>query len=203
MKSLILRLLPALGALSLAIGSSAALAQCGLQTASIKPASWQPNTGGVHLLLADYDDDDNPSVVGMWHVVFTANKMSGATIPNTVIDNALVVWHSDHTEIMNSARPPQDGNFCLGVWAKTGYLRYHLNHFPWLSNDTTDSNGVVGNPVGPTRIVEDVVVSPDGSHYTGTFTLSTYDTKGNPGVYFSGTLSGTRITVNTTIPQIY
>ncbi|MGA7927610.1 MAG: hypothetical protein WCA20_16670 [Candidatus Sulfotelmatobacter sp.] len=32
---------------------------------------------------------------------------------------------------MNSARPAQDGNFCLGVWTRTGKLKYYLNHIPW------------------------------------------------------------------------
>lgn len=31
---------------------------------------------------------------------------------------------------MNSLRPPQDGNFCLGVWEQTGRSKYYLNHFP-------------------------------------------------------------------------
>jgi hypothetical protein len=48
-----------------------------------------------------------------------------------VIDNALVVWHSDYTEIMNSGRPPQDGDFCLGVWEQVGKSKYKLNHFAW------------------------------------------------------------------------
>ncbi len=69
----------------------------------------------------DRDNDDRPSMVGMWHVAFTAETADPATAPpGTMIDNALVVWHSDRTEIMNSMRPPQDGNFCLGVWKKTG-----------------------------------------------------------------------------------
>src|SRR5215469_1269949 len=46
----------------------------------------------------------------------------GSSTPDldTPIDNALVPWHSDGTELMNSARPPQDGDFCMGVWKRSG-----------------------------------------------------------------------------------
>ena len=73
----------------------------------------------------------------MWHVVFTAQTQNGDAIPvpgGVVIDNSVVVWHSDGTEIMNSARSAQDGNFCLGVWKRTGERPYLLNHIPWQGN---------------------------------------------------------------------
>jgi hypothetical protein len=31
-------------------------------------------------------------------------------------------------------------------------------------------------PGGPTQIVEDIILSRDGNHYTGMFTLDAYDT---------------------------
>ena len=97
--------------------------------------------------------------MGMWHVIFTAKTSFGKDIPDTVIDNALAVWHSDKTEIMNSVRAPQDGNFCLGVWEKTGRSTYYLNHFPWFSNEfPNDTNNGIGMPVGPT-------ISPKRSHW--------------------------------------
>jgi len=40
-------------------------------------------------------------------------------------------------------------------------------------------------------------LSPDGSHYSGSFTLTAYDTSGNQTVTFSGTLVGTRVTITT------
>jgi hypothetical protein len=105
-----------------------AVAQCGMPTGNIKPSSWQPQTGSAHLMrtaMGDDGDEGSPSIVGMWHVMFTAHTVNGNAIQDTVIDNALVVWHSDHTEIMNSVRPPQDGNFCLGVWRQTGAMKYY------------------------------------------------------------------------------
>jgi hypothetical protein len=120
-----------------------------------------------------------------------------------MIDNALVVWHSDKTEIMNSARPPQDGNFCLGVWEKTGARSYYLNHIPWLSNDTTNAPSGIGNPAGPTQITERVTLSEDGKSYSGSFTLVAYNLDGTKAVTFTGVLSGMRITISTPATSLF
>jgi hypothetical protein len=173
-----------------------AMAQC-LSTNLVKPSSWQPQMGGVHLMTTTLGD--SPSIVGMWHVVWTANSMNGESIssPGVVIDNSVVVWHADGTEIMNSSRPAQDGNFCLGVWKQTGRLSYFLNHIPWQGNDSSGGAGGIGNPTGGAQILEQVTLSPDGNHYSGRFSLTAYDTSGNIEVTFTGTLSATRITVGT------
>jgi hypothetical protein len=185
--------------LALAIAPGA-LAQC-LSTKLVKPTSWQPQIGGVRLMttaFGDVGDQGSPSIVGMWHVVFTAHSMNGQAIPDpgAVIDNAVVVWHADGTEIMNSSRPAQDGNFCLGVWKQTGRLSYFLNHIPWQGNDPSGAPGI-GNPEGGAQVLEQVTLTPDGNHYTGSFTLTAYDTASNQTVSFTGTLSATRITVGT------
>ena len=167
--------------------------------ASIQPQSWsgQDSFSSASLLLV-HDSDDG--IVGMWHVTFKAEGNTGAGAPpdGFLIDNALIVWHSDGTELMNSARPPQDGDFCMGVWKRVGESRYKLNHFAWAGNDTTNAPTGIGNPTGPTRIVEEVVLSPDGNHYTGTFTLDAYDMSGNNVAHIIGVISGTRITQETT-----
>jgi hypothetical protein len=205
MRSRICKLASMLVALVLALAiAPGALAQCGLSK-NFKPASWQPSIGVAHLARTAFDDgdEDGPSIVGMWHVLFTAQTMNGGAIPDTVIDNALSVWHSDHTEIMNSVRPPQDGNFCLGVWKQTGRSSFYLNHFPWFANQfPNNTNNGIGAPTGPTRITEKVNVSSDGQHFTGTFTLTAYDTKGNVMIAFTGALSGTRITTSTTMSDL-
>jgi len=113
---------------------------------------------------------------------------------HTPMDNAIVVWHSDKTEIMNSGRPPQDGDFCMDVWKRTGKSRYKLNHFAWGGNDTTNTPSGIGNPTGPTRIVEEVTLSPDGNHYVGTFTLDATDTSGTPMAHIIGVITATRVT---------
>jgi hypothetical protein len=183
-------------ALVLALATAkGAMAQCGLSTKLAKPTSWQPQMGGAHLLEVA---DDSPSIVGMWHVVFTAQTQNGEAIPGgAVIDNSVIVWHADGTEIMNSSRPAQDGDFCLGVWKQTGKLTYFVNHIPWQGNDTSGGASGIGNPEGGAQILEQVTLSQDGDHYSGKFILTAYDTSGNVEVTFTGTLSATRITTGT------
>ncbi len=203
-----------LGALVLAIlGQQNCAAQCGLGGVIKSGASWQlrPNPASVRLLPAAFqeghDSDDHgkwePKIVGFWHVTFTAKTLGGAAIPETVIDNALVVWHSDGTEIMNSGRPAQDGNFCMGVWEQTGPSTYKLNHFA-LGNQYVPGtpNGVVGDPGGPTRIVESVKVASDGNHFSGLFSLTATNTSGNATTVFTGVVTATRITLDTTVADI-
>lgn len=142
------------------------------------------------LLFSDHHEDP---IVGFWKVTFTANGNSD--IPDgAVIDSALVVWHNDGTEIMNSGRPPQDGNFCMGVWERVRKSKYKLNHFA-LGNDPN------GNPAGPSHILETVFLSHDGNSYTGTFTIEAYDTLGNLAAHITGVITATRITVHT--PSVF
>lgn len=161
-----------------------AQAQCGLSTKLIKPSTWNPQIGGAHIMPAALADDGNegaPSIVGMWHVKFAGDVFS---------DNAVVQWHSDGTEIMNSARPPAYGNFCLGVWKQTGKFKYFLNHIPWKGLDQN------GNPQDGTQLLEKITLSPDGNSYTGTYTFTPYE-GGTAGPTFTGTITATRITPST------
>jgi hypothetical protein len=182
-----------------------ALASCIHQGKSSAGVSTLPQTWNKPVsLMAVSDDSGGDPIVGMWHVTFTAEGNTGAGAPpdGAPIDNALVVWHSDGTEIMNSARPAQDGNFCLGVWERVGKNRYKLNHIPWLSNDTTNAPSGIGNPQGPTRIFQEITLSHDGKHYTGTFILDAFDTAGNNVAHIIGAISATRITVDTTVNDL-
>jgi hypothetical protein len=189
----------ALGALAFTLATApAALASCGgLKSPLAHPAGFKPQYGPPRLmpaaLLKDGDDDDRGvSIVGMWHVVFTGETMGGGAyaLPQP-FDNAVAVWHSDGTEIMNSARPAQDGNFCLGVWTRTGERRYLLNHIPWQGNDPS------GNPIDGAQILEEVTLSRDGNHYSGKFTFQLYDSNGKPTLAVTGVVAATRITPDT------
>jgi hypothetical protein len=182
---------------------STANAECGPLKGQFKQQSWDGVSDPASLLLVNGRFAE-PSIVGMWHVTFTAkgNVGSGAPPDGAPIDNSLVIWHSDGTEMMASARPPQDGNICMGIWEKTGRLTYKLNHIPWLNNDTSNAPSGIGNPAGPTRILENVVLNPDGNHYTGTFTLDAYDTSGNVVAHIIGVIKGTRVTINTTVKNL-
>jgi hypothetical protein len=185
----------------LSVWASAACGDANKFGANLHRQSWQdPDSLQPGSLLMIVEDTD--PIVGMWHVTFTAQGNVGGPPDGTPIDNALVTWHSDRTELMNSARPAQDGDFCMGVWKRTGRFTYRLNHFAWFANDTANAPGGIGNPTGPTRILQQVTLDPDGKHYSGTFTLDAYDTSGTQVAHIVGVIAATRITVNTTVPDL-
>lgn len=139
------------------------------------------------------------SIVGLWKVQFISqgNTTHNPSIPDgALIDFGFSQWHSDGTEILNSGgHTPASGNWCLGVWGQTGYLTFELNHFP-ISYDP--ATGAIVNFI---NIREQNTLSPSGDSYAGTFTLDVYDPKGNLVDHLIGNIVGTRITVDTTIPD--
>lgn len=180
---------------------AAAHAGCGdVRGALFQRQAWNGVKSPASLLFVS---DDAASIVGMWHVTFTAQGNQVGPPDGAPIDDALVTWHADGTETMNSGRPAQDGQICMGVWKRTGPLSYKLNHFAWAGNDTANAPYGIGNPSGPTRFQETVALSADGNHYKGTFTLDAYDHDGNLAAHIVGTIQGTRITVDTTVQDIY
>ena len=193
-----------LALLSICLSVTTANAECGDSgkvRAMLHRQSWQGSELTRPSSLLWISDSSDP-IVGMWHVTFTAQGNELGPPDGTPIDNALVTWHSDGTELMNSARPPQDGDFCMGVWKKTGKATYKLNHFAWLANDTANAPSGIGNPAGPTRFFEEITLSPDGKHYSGTFTLDAYDPLGNPVAHVVGRIAATRITLDTTVSDL-
>jgi hypothetical protein len=182
----------------------AARADCGSYVkrgktgAAVVPRAWDGRYG----TLLPISDPSTDGIVGMWHVTFQAEGNPGGPPDDTVIDNAIVVWHRDGTEIMNSARPPQDGQICLGVWEKVGKSKYKLNHFAWAGNDTSNAPSGIGDPAGPTHIVAEVTLCADGKHYSGKFTLDAYDTAGNSTAHIVGKVTATRITVHTKVSDL-
>ena len=198
---------PAFNKFTLALGiilmgtllSGTSFAACGdYSKYKLVPQAWGGQTGS----LLPISDISTEPIVGMWHVTFTAKGNEAGPPDGTPIDNAMVVWHSDGTEIMNSNRPAQDGNFCLGVWEKKGTSRYKLNHMPWQGNDTTNAPSGIGNPQGAVQLIEEISLSPDSKHYTGTFTLDAYDTSGNLTAHITGVIAATRVTVNTKVQSL-
>ena len=137
------------------------------------------------------------SIVGMWEFQFIAKGNAGHTpaIPDGVLlDFGFTQWHSDGTEIQNSAGVP-GGGFCLGVWGQTGFLTFELNHFPIAFNPTS---GAVANYI---NIREQNTLSPSGDSFTGTFTEDIYDPRGNHVDHLAGTVAATRITVDSSFPS--
>lgn len=177
-----------------------ASAQCGyfagpkMGPSSFQPLSWQApaKSGPGSLLLVSEDRSDGAAIVGFWKVLFVAEGNNPPGPPDGVtVDFGFQQWHSDGTEILNSGmRAPATGNFCLGVWKKTGRSRYKLNHFA-LSYDPA------GNFVGPANIREEVVLDRDADSYSGSFAITQFDQKGNPIGGVVGRVTGTRITVDT------
>jgi hypothetical protein len=196
MRSKLRKILAGMGVLLPAVLLAAtANAECGNLAAKYHRQAWKSGDPAATLLQTA---DTLDPIVGMWHVTFTAQGNAAGPPDGTPIDNAMVVWHSDGTEIMNSGRPAQDGDFCMGVWKKAGN-KYYLNHFAWGGNDTTNAPTGIGNPAGPTRITETVTLSADGNSYSGTFTLKATDTAGNQTAHIVGVISATRVTMSTTI----
>ena len=190
-----------LGIFLLAVVSvSTATAQCALvawhKAGMIEPQAWQ---GTSRLIPASFSltagqTAADERIVGFWKVKFLSEGNPG--IPDdTVIDNGFAQWHGDGTEIMNSSRPPATGNFCLGVWGKSGPSSYDLNHFA-LSSDPG------GNLIGPAQIREQVTLDRRGDRYEGTFTIDQYDLSGNPLAHISGRITATRITLETSIADV-
>jgi len=176
----------------------------GQSAGALKRQSWNDsNRYPSGSLILAHDGSGDP-IVGMWKVAFIAKGNTGPEAPpdGAVIDAAIVQWHSDGTEIMNSGRPAQDGNFCLGVWEKVGYNKYKLNHFA-LGNDPDNAPSGIGNPAGPTHIQEGVTLSRDGNQYSGWFILDATDPSGNAGPHIIGVIKATRITVNTPLSVFF
>jgi len=136
------------------------------------------------------------SITGMWQfqLISKGNTSHNPSIPDgALLDFGYTHWHSDGTDIINSAGVP-GGGFCLGVWGQTGYLTFELNHFPIAFSPTT---GAVANYI---NLREQVTLSPSGDSYTGTFTEDIYDPKGNHVDHLAGNVVGTRMTVDSSIP---
>jgi hypothetical protein len=191
-----------LAALALALFAlPSAHAVCGVPKMAATPSSFHPQLGRPHLLNAAYnpfEEFGEQRIVGFWHVKFVSKGSGASAADGKEIDAGYSQWHSDHTEIMNSAgRSPLMGDFCLGVWKQVGERTYLLNHFAagW------DGNGM--NLIGPANIRETVTVDRDGDSFKGTFTIDQYTEAGNVAIHFQGTITGTRITVSTPPTSIF
>jgi hypothetical protein len=198
--------------------TASAGAQClsgaGWQAAP-KPVAWT-TTGGTRLIRAGYqpaglDPGNFAAIVGMWHVKLVAASITyfnnAPQLPFGVGDEAdagYQQWHNDGTEMLNSGgRPPAISSFCMGVWEQIGARTFKLNHFAisWSPG---------GTRVGPTSIVEEVTVSPDGKTFTGQFTITDYleiDSAGGSSLVkqdsVTGPITATRIDVNTPVSPIF
>jgi len=134
-------------------------------------------------------DEDDRSVVGLWHVCFLDD--TGA-----VFDEGFDMWNKGGTELLNDILPPplppySGGFYCEGVYERTGARTFKLRHPAWLSDGT-------GTLVGTAVLLEEVILAKDGKSYSGKFREIIYDLDGHVvmGGDVSGTLQATRITPN-------
>ena len=165
---------------------TAANAACGLTgTGSKSPIRLPMLAQAGNDQLEGFERDRGGSIVGLWHVVYTAD---GSTF-NETLDQ----WHSDGTEFENAWLPPDTGNICFGVWKEVATRTVRLHHIGWLF--TPGSTPPTAS--GTFTLDETNVVARDGKTYTGTFTFKTYDSTGAPtGIEVKGTIAATRITVD-------
>jgi hypothetical protein len=139
------------------------------------------------------------SIVGMWNIQFIAlgNTAHNPPIPDGAqIDFGYTQWHSDGTELMNSAgHTPVTGNWCMGTWVRSGYFSYELSHWA-LSYDATSQ--VLTAKI---NIREQITLDPSGNEFTGTFTITVLNaTTGAELDHLAGTISAQRVTVDQTAP---
>lgn len=134
-------------------------------------------------------------ITGLYYFTQTAEGNGPGGPPDgTLIDFGYQTWHADGTEFMNSgSRPPPSGNFCQGIWERTGQHTYALNHFAlgW------DNTGTVY--IGPVNIREDVTLSNDNNSLSGDFSITQYAPDGSTVLgHVQGTVAATRRTQDST-----
>ncbi len=143
--------------------------------------------------------NNDATPVGMWNVQFISLGNGGHNPPipdGALIDFGYNQFHQEGTEILNSGgHAANTGNFCLGVWVRTGMFTYEVNHFALSYSATT------GALVNKINISEQVTLDPSGNQYSGTFTIYIFDATGTQQVdQLAGTLAATRVTVDQVTP---
>jgi hypothetical protein len=153
----------------------------------------------------DEDSKGPASVVGLWHVIYTATESTSGPLPVPVIPpgppssfqfvESFKTWHSDGTEFDNAFLPPAGGNICFGVWKDLGEGRVKLRHIGLMFAP----DGSISNIF--TQDETDAVAS-NGKTYKGHFDIKLWPPffdlvgVGTPVQEIKGTTAATRITVD-------
>jgi hypothetical protein len=166
---------------SLALAATSAHATCGFTGIGGAGAIKMPMLQAESEALAA-SQGLNPSVVGLWYVIYTAN--------NAVFNETLDTWHSDGTEFENAYLPVLNGNICEGVWKSTGKNTVRLHHLGWTYDPV---KGGLAN--GTFTVDQNNTIAWNGQSYTGTFVFKAYDMTGKLLETIPGTLVAVRITV--------
>jgi hypothetical protein len=189
----------ALGLLFTASGAKAA--GCGLAyKTGVAPSTPFLSPPGNESLNHQEDEESNKhaSIVGLWHLIYTANSASPSdAFPPTPFQflESFKTWHADGTEFENAFLPPTSGNICFGVWKESNHGSIKLHHIGLMF----DSMGRVSNIF---TVDEKDKVASNGKTYSGTFDFKLWPPSfdavgvGSPLAEVTGTTLGTRITVD-------
>jgi len=148
------------------------------------------------------DWNGSSSIVGLWHVIYTATSDTPGPLPVPPAPPAsfqflesFKTWHADGTEFENAFLPPGGGNICFGVWKDIGHDSVKLHHLGLMFASNGDLAFIF-------TIDEKNTVSAHGNSYTGTWDFKLWPPSfaavgtGKPLQEISGTTAATRITVD-------
>jgi hypothetical protein len=130
---------------------------------------------------------DHPTIVGLWHVVYT-NSANQSTFNDT-----FDTWHADGTEFESAYLAPATGDVCVGVWVQTGARSVKLHHIGWLFEPSTPT----ATATNTFTLDEEITVAEDNKSYSGKFTFKVWNLDGSATpTEVTGTIAATRITVD-------
>lgn len=169
-----------------------------------KPAAATPSSVVFLNPHGDEGSKEPATIVGLWHVIYTATYSTSGPLPVPVIPpgppssfqftESFKTWHADGTEFENAFLPPTGGNICFGVWKDLGDGSVKLRHLGLMFDS-------MGNVSAIFTVDEIDTVAPNGKSYKGSFTFKiwppAYDQigVGTPLQEIKGTIAGTRVTV--------
>lgn len=141
------------------------------------------------------ESNERASIVGLWHVIYTATEASGPFPPTPFqFLESYKTWHGDRTEFENAFLPPSGGNICFGVWKESGRDSVKLHHIGLMFA----SDGTISNVF---TVDETDTVANNGKTYQGYFDFKLFPASdvlgtGTPLAEVKGTTAATRIAVD-------
>src|SRR5580704_8846087 len=157
-----------------------------------------PEADGKSLDHQEGEERDRPTIVGLWHLIYTAKfAPPPPAFPPTPFQflESFKTWHADGTEFENAFLPPAGGNICFGVWKDLDDGSVKLHHIGLLFGPDGSLSAIF-------TVDETDTVASDGKTYKGMFDFKlwppSYDAVGvgAPIAEVKGTTAATRITVD-------
>jgi len=153
----------------------------------------------------DGEEHERASIVGLWHVIYTADFTTSGPLPLPIIPpgppssfqlvETFKTWHADGTEFENAFLPPAGGNICFGVWKDLGDRKVKLHHIGLMFAP----DGSISNIF---TVDETDAVASNDKTYKGNFTMQLWPPSfdlvdvGTAVQVIKGTTAATRITVD-------